>query len=257
MLRRELYIGRLVWNRSRWVKQPGTNKRVRRERPRNEWRIVEQPELRIVPADLWDRVQSRLAWVAKAFGNSSRAGLHHRAASSPQLLTWFLKCSSCGASLVIVTGRGKGGHRRYGCPQNFYRDACTNRVKERADWLEEHLLFEFQRAVLRPEIVEYALAEFQRQLTTSLSELTGQLARMRRRREDIQRELRNLVDTAARCGYSATVVEAISDRERELSEITRRLFAAEPESVSSEVARHSPIRLGASRQSSQTARRGR
>ena len=80
---------------------------------------------------------------------------------------------------------------------------------------------------------------------------------MRRRREDIQRELRNLVDTAARCGYSATVVEAISDRERELSEITRRLFAAEPESVSSEVARHSPIRLGASRQSSQTARRGR
>ena len=60
---------------------------------------------------------------------------------------------------------------------------------------------------------------------------------MRRRREDIQRELRNLVDTAARCGYSATVVEAISDRERELSEFTRRLFASEPESVSSEVAR--------------------
>jgi hypothetical protein len=142
-----------------------------------------------------------------------------------------------GSKFGIVTGRGKGGHRRYGCPQNFYRDAYTNRVKERADWLEEHLLFEFQRVVLRPEIVEYALAEFQRQLTTSLSELTGQLARMRRRREDIQRELRNLVDTAARCGYSATVVEAISDCERELSEITRRLFASEPESVSSEVAR--------------------
>jgi site-specific DNA recombinase len=235
MLRRELYVGRIVWNRSRFIKQPGTNKRVRRERPKNEWRIVEQPDLRIIAVDLWERVQARLAFVAKTFGNGWRSGLQNRAASSPHLLTGFLKCGSCGANLVIVTGRGKGGHRRYGCPQNFYRDACTNRVKERADWLEEHLLFEFQRAVLRPEIVDYALSEFQRQLAASLSELSGQFARMRRRRENIQHELRNLVDTAARCGHSVTLVDAINERERELSEITQRLFASEPDSVSSEV----------------------
>ena len=31
MLRRELYAGRVVWNRSRFVKAPGSNKRLRRE----------------------------------------------------------------------------------------------------------------------------------------------------------------------------------------------------------------------------------
>jgi len=30
MLRREIYIGRVVWNKSRRLKHPGTNKRVRR-----------------------------------------------------------------------------------------------------------------------------------------------------------------------------------------------------------------------------------
>jgi site-specific DNA recombinase len=33
MLRRDLYVGKVVWNTSRFVKTPGTNKRVRRARP--------------------------------------------------------------------------------------------------------------------------------------------------------------------------------------------------------------------------------
>jgi site-specific DNA recombinase len=136
MLRRDLYAGQIVWNRSRFVKQPGTNKRLRRRRPKNEWRVVEQPELRIIEEELWKRVQNRLAWVAETFGQGQRAGLYHRAASSQYLLTGFLKCGYCGANLVIVTGRGKGGHQSYGCPQNFYRGACANQLKERADWLE-------------------------------------------------------------------------------------------------------------------------
>ncbi len=60
----ELYAGRIVWNRSRFVKQPGTNKRLRRDRPESEWPVTEQPELRIIDAALWDRVQARLTRLA-------------------------------------------------------------------------------------------------------------------------------------------------------------------------------------------------
>lgn len=48
MLRRELYVGRAVWNRSRFVKRPGTNHRVRRARPQSEWKVTDRPDLRIV-----------------------------------------------------------------------------------------------------------------------------------------------------------------------------------------------------------------
>jgi DNA invertase Pin-like site-specific DNA recombinase len=40
MLRRDLYNGRIVWNKSRFVKQPGTNKRLRRARPQTEWKTA-------------------------------------------------------------------------------------------------------------------------------------------------------------------------------------------------------------------------
>ncbi|MGO9256330.1 MAG: recombinase family protein [Bryobacteraceae bacterium] len=237
MLRRELYAGRIVWNSSRFVKQPGTNKRLRRERPKSEWLTLEQPELRIIDEELWERVQSRLAFVAQQFSRGPRAGLYHRAASSPHVLTGFLKCGLCGANLVIVTGRGKSGHHKYGCPQNYYRDACPNKLKERADWLEDHLLSELQRAVLQPEIVDYAIHEFERQLTVSLSGLSDQISRMRQRREQIQQELRRLVETVAACGHSGTLVEAINSREQEISEITQRLLTAHPDSVSGHVAK--------------------
>jgi len=130
MLRRELYVGRIVWNRSRFIKLPGTNKRLRQDRPQNEWRIVEQPELRIIDENLWQRVQTRLSWVAEAFGRGRRAGLFHRAASSQHLFTGFLKCGCCGANLVIVTGRGKGGHQSYGELSASLRRAvpCRNRL---------------------------------------------------------------------------------------------------------------------------------
>lgn len=48
MLRREVYSGTIVWNRSRFVKEPGTNKRVKRLRPESEWQVVPKPELRII-----------------------------------------------------------------------------------------------------------------------------------------------------------------------------------------------------------------
>jgi hypothetical protein len=54
MLRRELYAGRIIWNQSHFVKVPGSNRRVRRERPQSEWRIIERPELRIILARQMD-----------------------------------------------------------------------------------------------------------------------------------------------------------------------------------------------------------
>ena len=237
MLRRDLYAGRIVWNRSRFVKQPGTNKRLRRERPENEWRIAERPDLRIIDGGLWTRVQARLEFVAMTFGKGKFPGLLHRSSSSPYLLTGFLKCGTCGANLVVVTGRGKQGHPRYGCPQNFHRGACPNKLKERADWIEDRLLSQLQEAILQPEALDYALYEFERQLAASLLDLTNHVARMRQRSGEIQQELDNLIATAAACGHSPALVKAINDREQELKNISRQLLSTEPESVSSHVAR--------------------
>ena len=48
ILNNELYLGRLVWNRLRYVKNPDTGKRVSRMNPPPEWMTREVPTLRIV-----------------------------------------------------------------------------------------------------------------------------------------------------------------------------------------------------------------
>ena len=60
ILRNELYIGRLIWNRMRFLRDPLTGKRVSRMNPAAEWVTEEVPDLRIIDQPLWDRVQTRL-----------------------------------------------------------------------------------------------------------------------------------------------------------------------------------------------------
>ena len=69
VLNNEMYIGRLVWNRLSYVKDPDTGKRRSRANADDAVVAVEAPELAIVPRELWDAVKAR------------QAGLDERAAA--------------------------------------------------------------------------------------------------------------------------------------------------------------------------------
>ena len=57
ILNNELYIGRLIWNRLRYVKNPDTGKRISRLNPNAEWITKEILFLRIVSARQTNRVE--------------------------------------------------------------------------------------------------------------------------------------------------------------------------------------------------------
>ncbi|MFW8637491.1 recombinase family protein [Cribrihabitans pelagius] len=59
LLNNELYIGRLAWNRLRYVKAPQTGKRVSRLNDPSDWITTEVPELRIVDDSIWEAVKAR------------------------------------------------------------------------------------------------------------------------------------------------------------------------------------------------------
>jgi site-specific DNA recombinase len=75
MLRNELYIGRIVWNRTQFVRRPGTNKRTPRNRPRADWKIFESPDLRIISDELWRRVHDRQQRMLDVYGRAG-TGVH-------------------------------------------------------------------------------------------------------------------------------------------------------------------------------------
>jgi DNA invertase Pin-like site-specific DNA recombinase len=67
ILNNELYVGCLVWNRQRFIKDPSTGRRVSRRNPEAEWIRTEVPELRIVDEALWEAVKARQAELATVF----------------------------------------------------------------------------------------------------------------------------------------------------------------------------------------------
>ncbi len=231
MLRRELYIGRVVWNRSRFIKTPGTNKRVRRLRPPNEWVTVERPELRIVPDGLWLRVQRRQTWLKARYASGGGPGLLTRAASSRYLLSGFLSCGVCGADLIIVSGRKAFRAPQYGCPQHFYRGTCSNDLKERQDRLEARLLHELQEAVLKPEALEYALEEFERQLRAAIPSRSREHARLQERAAKLKSEIGRLTEAVAEAGHSTNLLKAIALREAEWELVESSLATCRPETA--------------------------
>ena len=173
MLRRDLYRGRIVWNRRKFKKRPGTNKRVSVPRPDSEWVITDEPELRIVPDDLWNRVQERCLTVA-AKHPGVKPGLLHRAATVPYLFSGLREWGECGANLTILTGRGKDRKgASYGCPHHFTRGTCSNELYQRRDRLEQTLLSGLQRFLLGDEVIDETLSKVLKAVTIAEAEQTG------------------------------------------------------------------------------------
>jgi site-specific DNA recombinase len=99
LLQNERYVGRAVWNRSTWIKDPDSGRRTRRERPESEWIVSSCPA--VIEVSDWDKVQQR----CKERATGQRAGQPRR-----YLLSGLLFCEQCGARLVVTSKPA-----RYGC----------------------------------------------------------------------------------------------------------------------------------------------
>ena len=78
ILNNELYVGRLVWNRLRYVKNPDAGKRVSRLNPTSEWMSREVPELRIVSEVLWTAAKARQTQTRLAMNSAGAIGVAKR-----------------------------------------------------------------------------------------------------------------------------------------------------------------------------------
>lgn len=135
MLQNERYVGREVWNRSRWVKDPDSGKRHRRERPRAEW-IVRECEP-IVDQTTWDLAQRR--FVRK----------QNRGGGVPSyMLSGLLVCGVCDGKMIVAGGSQK----RYICGTRHAggEHACTNRLGVPRLIAEKFILEPVTRDLLSP-----------------------------------------------------------------------------------------------------------
>lgn len=152
ILNNESYIGVLVWNRHRYIKNPDTGKRVPRPNPEEEWTRKPIPEWRIVDDELWSAVKDRQG---KYTPNQKHMHLNRRPA---YLLSGLLKCGSCGG------GVNKSNHGRYACAAAHRRGTCDNKLKISRVELEKLVLTVLQKHLMDPKLCEVFCKEYTAEL---------------------------------------------------------------------------------------------
>jgi site-specific DNA recombinase len=114
----ELYIGRIVWNKVRMVKNPETGKRISRPNPREEWQITQARHLRIIDDETWRLVRDLKAAKSRLATHVKRRPAH--------LLSGLLRCGCCGSGMSMHD-RDKTGKRRIRCSAVRESGGCSNR----------------------------------------------------------------------------------------------------------------------------------
>ena len=212
ILNNELYIGQLVWNRQRFIKDPATGKRVTRLNDESQWVRQGVPELRIIPQDLWEAAKARQKDL-----DSRPSGLWHR--NRPRyLLSGLLRCGVCGG------GYAKINASHYGCAasKNKGESVCANRKTIKREVLESKILSALQTHLMRDDLLEIFCEEYTRTLNALRRAQDSALREAKAEKEKLSKERANILK-AIREGIGAKLVK--DDLER----IAARLEALEDE----------------------------
>jgi len=229
LINNELYIGRLIWNRLRYIKDPSTGKRVSRLNPESDWLIREVPELRIVDDALWQAVRDRQAVIADKYANVTEAVRKHHKKNQlngkrrPQsLLSGLVYCGCCGGPYSL---RGAG---RFACSNHISKGTCSNsRTIPRED-LENRVLAGLKDRMMAPEVAAEAMRAY--------AEETNRLNRERRSNGDawqvelakIEKQIAQIVEAIADGMYHPSMKEKMTGLEVRKTELTA-LLADAPE----------------------------
>lgn len=223
ILNNELYVGRLVWNRLRYVKDPSTGKRVSQPNPPDALVVTEVPDLRIIDDELWQRVKDRQESTRKTVTDTSRGVRSERARRPAYLLSGLLTCGTCGG------GFSKISRDHYGCSRARNQGTCDNRLTIRRDDVEARVLNGLRSRLMQPDAVKLFVEEFNAEISRSWSERHGHRLAQEQELARLQSRIDKTVDAIIDGNRSQEIKDRLAQQEARKAELTAALAKpAEP-----------------------------
>jgi site-specific DNA recombinase len=214
ILHNELYIGRLVWNRQRFLKDPDTGKRVARVNPPSEWITKDVPELRIIDDELWQAVQTRYASVQRKWKSGEEGRRFNQFRRPKYLFSGLTKCGECGAGFIVYS------REQLGCFGTRDRGTCTNKLTISRHEVEERVLSALQDKLMRKDFFEEFCREFAKEMNRLRMEQRAGLTSAKREVERIGRRIKKLLDLMLddeiAVDEAKTEMKALDSRRKEL-----------------------------------------
>ncbi len=219
----ELYVGVLVWNRLRFIKDPSTGKRVSRPNPETAWIRTEVPHLRIVNDELWNAVRKRQEQIAEIFGpnpantREGRAKRLHLANRPVSLLSGLLTCGRCGGRYGIITPG------RYACLNHHRRGTCDNNRTITRDKIEARVLSGLKERLVSSEAVAEAVRAYAEEINRLNSDRRAQTNADQKALARIDKAVAGIMAAIEDGMYQPSMKARMDELERQKTEIEARL----------------------------------
>ncbi len=219
ILNNELYVGMLVWNRQRFVKDPQTFKRQARPNPPEAWKYHEVPDQRIIDDALWDRVKARQGAIREAMNpagvQSGRPRLE-KARRPVYLLAGLMKCACCGSSYTLIN------KNRYGCvaPRNKGESICTNRATILREEVEARVLDGLREALLHPDLITTFVEEYRRAFNAAAADAGAGREKASRDLAKAEKKIAGILTAIEDGMYHPSMKETMAALEKDKAELT-------------------------------------
>ncbi len=215
ILNNPLYVGRLVWGRRQWRRNPDSEKRERRYRLRehSEWIEVAVPDLRIVDDAQWSAVHTQIKQRSRPNSDVPVARQNRR----KHLLSGLIRCSCCGSGYTI------SGKDYYRCAGQKERGTCSNTVSVRKGPLETATLSILQHQLLTEDHARLFAEEVQRELARLTSTSARQDQSIIDRLAVVTREIDTLAANMLAAVASPALLKLLGDREAEKARLEGQL----------------------------------
>jgi len=200
VLRNPLYNGVMVWNRVRMPRDPDTGRRVSRVNSLDQWESVAVPHYRIVPADLFERVQR-----TKRDKMEVPPGKQQK---PKRLLSGLLRCGACGSGMSVF-GKDRSERVRIRCSAHAESGSCPDPKTFYLDVVEDVVVNSLLRNLHDPEVVTAYIEEYLAERKRLAAEAVNRRSALERKIAVQQREIDRIVDAVAKGLMEA---EEIGDR---------------------------------------------
>ncbi|MEA3013336.1 MAG: site-specific recombinase [Sphingomonadales bacterium] len=181
LLLNELYVGRQIWGKQSYFKDPDTGRETGRLNDESTWVRAEVPHLRIIDDEVWERARA----LQKALAEKGDFTAQRR---PRKLFSFLLKCGECGG------GFAKIGATQYGCASARNKGTCSCRLTISERKLEEAVLGTLRKRLMRPDLCEVFCVEYTEHVNRLRRENNTALETNRAELERTERTISKLVD---------------------------------------------------------------
>ena len=203
----ELYIGRLIYNRQRFVKDPETGRRVPKTNPPADWVVADLPELQIIDQPIWDQAQ---ALKARSLGQKPQNCRRPR-----RLLSGLMRCGACGGAYTVI------GEERVGCAVHREKGTCSNGRTIAVGKLENRVLSGLKERLLEPELIAEFAREYQLEFNKRQREVVRRNSEAVSKMKTVDCRITRIVDAIEQGADAVQLRERLAELERKRLDLKR------------------------------------